>query len=163
MDKQFLEFWGNMLLQAAQGQAQMENFNRWLSQSGSRVGNVPDLFQQAYGLNVNRASGPDKSPDWQKAFDRFHKAYEDYLALLNVVPLARYQALEAQNAALEDQVAQLKKDLERLGRQSQDAGKGPSEEVMTEFQNLLSKQQREFQTLTDQMSRLWPDRPTDQD
>ena len=163
MDKQFLEFWGNLLLQAAKGQAQMENFSRWLSQSSSSVQNLTDLFKRTYGLDVNRASDPDKSPEWQKAFDRFHKSYEDYLALLSVVPLARYRELEAQNAALEKEVARLKKDLKQSSRRSSDASQGQPEEVISEFQNLLLKQQREFEALTQEMSNHWHDKSAEED
>ena len=163
MDKQFLEFWGNLLLQAAKGQAQMENFNKWLSQSGGNVQNLTDLFKHAYGLKADKATAPDQSPDWQKAFGHFHKAYEDYLALLNVVPLARYRELETQNTALEKEVAQLKKDLEQAGRRSSHSSRGQSEKVISEFEKLLLKQQREFQTLTQQMSDHWRDKSASDD
>ena len=157
MDKQFLEFWGNLLLQAAKGQAQVENFSKWLSRSGSSVQTLTDLFKRAYGLDADRAFDPGQNPDLQKAFDRFKKAHEDYLAMLNVVPLERFRELEAQNEILQQEVTRLKADLKRMRGGSTDADKRQSEEVMTEFQDLLLKQQREFQSLTRQMSRFWSD------
>ena len=152
MDKKFLEFWGKLFIQAAKGQAQMENFSKWLSQSGGSVQNLTDLFNRAYGLEKGMATARDKNPDWQKAFDQFHQAYEDYLALLNVVPLARYRELEAQNTALAKEVKQLKKDLEQLGHRSSVADKRQTEDMVSDFQNLLLKQQQEFQALTQQLA-----------
>jgi Skp family chaperone for outer membrane proteins len=155
MDKQFLEFWGNALLQAARGQAQMENISKWLSQAGSGVPKLTELFEQTYGLASTGKAIAHQSPDWQRATDRFNQAFEDYLALLNVVPLARYRELEEKNAALQKEVDRLRNELKDLRSGLAKTGQGASEEVISGLQSLLQKQQREFQDLTRQMSKYW--------
>ena len=55
MDRKFLEFWGNALLNAAKGQEQVENLNRMARDGFKTFEQQLSLFQKLYGL--------DKKPD----------------------------------------------------------------------------------------------------
>ncbi len=161
MDKQFLEFLGNLLLQAAKGQEQVENLSKWLAQGTSGVQSLTDQFKQVYNLDSTEAPATDQDTAWQQASDRFNKAYEDYLDLLSVVPMARYRELESQNASLQKEVTRLHKEIDRLRGAPQNTGR-PADEVITDFQALLQKQQREFEDLTRQFKRFGTKQPDGQ-
>jgi len=151
MDKHFLEFWGNLLLQAAQGQAQIEKVNQWLSQGFKGAQDLTDLFKRIYNLDADNTPRKGFSNGFQQAAERFNEAYKDYLALMDVVPGERYRELEAQNAELQTDLERLQQEIDRLrGRPS--ANSAPTEEIVADFQALLQKQQRAFQDLTRQFS-----------
>jgi len=154
MDKQFLEFWGNVMLQAAKGQAQVENISKWLAQGAGGVQNLTDQFKRAYNIDATETPSTDQHTAWQQATDRFNKAYEDYLALLSVVPQARYRELESKNEALQKEVTRLQQEIARLRGAPEGAG-GPADETIADFHALLEKQQRDFEDLTRQFKRFW--------
>jgi hypothetical protein len=58
MDRKFLEFWGNALLNAAKGQEQVENLNRLARDGFKTFEQQLSLFQKLYDL--------DKKPDPKK-------------------------------------------------------------------------------------------------
>lgn len=153
MDKQFLEFWGNLLLQAAQGQARIENMTAWLNQ-GSGTEGFAALFKRIYNLNPAASPSGDDQATWQEAMDRFKQAQEGYLSLLNAVPLERYRELESHNAVLQKENSRQQQEIERLRRSLQRDG-SDTDETVQEWQALLAKQQREFHDLTDQFRALW--------
>jgi predicted nucleic acid-binding Zn-ribbon protein len=161
MDKQFLEFWGNVLLQAAKGQAQVENIGKWLDQGASGVQNLTDQFRRTYNLASEKTPTADQQTALQQATDRFNKAYEDYLALLSVVPEARYRELESKNESLQKEVARLQQEIARLRGAPEGAGE-PADETIADFHALVEKQQRDFEDLTRQFKRFWDKQPDSQ-
>jgi len=158
MDKQFLEFWGNLLLQAAKGQAQMENIGKWITQGTGGGQTLEDQFRRAYHLDSKETSATDHPDAFQQAADRFKEAYEDYLSLLDVVPRTRFRELESKNASLQEEVTRLQKEIDRLRGALHGSGE-QSQEVIADFQLLLQKQQREFQDLAQQFKTLWREQP----
>lgn len=161
MDKKFLEFWGNLLLQAAKGQEQMENISKWLAQGSqgtqgtSAVQSLTDQFKRVYNLDSTAATATtDQRVAMQQATDRFNKAYEEYLGLLSVVPKARFRELESKNELLQKEVARLQQELDRLRGAPEGAG-GQADETITDFNALLQKQQRQLEDLTRQFKRFW--------
>jgi thioredoxin-like negative regulator of GroEL len=153
MDKHFLEFWGNLLLQAAQGQAQIENMAEWLKTSRGTEP-LTTLFKRIYNLDSAATPSGAYQATWQEAMERFKKAYEGYLSLLDTVPKERYRELELQNELLKKEVARQQEEIERLHRILSKDG-SDADQAVRELQALLIKQQREFQDLTRQFESFW--------
>jgi thioredoxin-like negative regulator of GroEL len=153
MDKHFLEFWGNLLLQAAQGQAQIENTAQWLKKNHS-MEPFTTLFKRIYNLDSAATPSDAYQATWQEAMERFKKAYEGYLSLLDTVPQERYRELESQNQLLKKEVARQQEEIERLRRILKKDG-SDADQAVRELQTLLIKQQREFQDLTRQFESFW--------
>jgi len=59
MDRQFLEFWGNFLLNAANGQKQLEDMTHWMKKGFSGFDELTDMFQRFYGLDGLPPDSPD--------------------------------------------------------------------------------------------------------
>ncbi len=145
MDRHFLEFWGNFLLQAAKGKKQLEDLAEWAKQSFLNFGDFTSLFRQAYGLEQSQGS-PDYQEIWKKAEADFRNSFQDYLNLLGVVPREKYAALARKSEELEKKLAEQEETIQQLRQLLSD--KGLDLAVVTlEFQQLMKKQGEQFQEL----------------
>lgn len=148
MDKHFFEFWGNLLLSAAQGQRQMDEFGRWLSQGMRGVSELSAIFQRCYGLG-----GTGEESEWKTARSSFEAAFRAYLDALGCVPQSDYVALQTQLQELkrktEEQEAALRRLRQELGESRMAQG-----DVVRGFQELIQVQSEQFRELTDSFSRL---------
>ncbi len=145
MDRHFLEFWGNFLLQAAKGQKQLEDLGEWTKRSFLNFGDFTSLFRQTYGLEQSQDS-PDYPEIWKKAEADFRNSFQDYLNLLGVVPREQYLALARKSEELEKKLAEQEETIQQLRRLLSD--KGLDLAVVTlEFQQLMKKQGERFQEM----------------
>ena len=85
MDKHFLEFWGNSLLNAAKSQKQFEDMAAWVQQGFKGFEEMTALFLKIYGLDNFTKGSPDYFMAWKKAEEEFRKSYQDYMNLLGFV------------------------------------------------------------------------------
>lgn len=148
MDKHFLEFWGNLLLSAAQGQRQMDEFGRWLSQGMRGAGELTALFQRCYGLGRT-----GEESEWQKACSSFDSAYRAYLDALGCIPKSDYVALQTQLQELQQKTEKQEAALRRL-RQELGESRMAHGDVVRGFQELIQVQSEQFRELTDSFTRL---------
>ena len=51
MDKQFLEFWGNIMLASAKGQQQLDDIMKWFSGNFGESKDISALFCKMYGID----------------------------------------------------------------------------------------------------------------
>ncbi len=146
MDRHFLEFWGNFLLQVAKGQKQLEDLAKWSKTSFLNFGEFTTLFRQAYGLEQSPQESPDYAAMWQKAEQDFRNSFQDYLSLLGVVPRGEYVELARKYEELEKRLAEREEIIQHLRQLLAD--KGLDLAVVTlEFQQLMKKQGEQFQEL----------------
>ena len=151
MDKQFLEFWGHLMLAAARGQAPVDDFQRWMAQGMKGPGDFGDMFRRFYGLD---STGPSGDPAWESARKAFDGAFCSYLDLLQVVPLSRYEALKQRAEALEKTVAEQAALILKLRRDLSEslAARG---DVARGFEEIVQIQTEEFKKLTDSVGQLF--------
>jgi len=150
LDKQFLEFWGNFLLSAAQGQRQVDEFARWLSQGMRGVSDLTAMFQQCYGLGNRRT---EEQSDWKTARNSFETAFRAYLDALGCVPKSDHMALQTQLQGLKQKTEEQEAALRKL-RQELAESRLAQGDVVRGFQELIQVQSEQFRELTDSFSRL---------
>jgi hypothetical protein len=150
MDKQFLEFWGNLLLSAAAGQRQVEEFTRWMQKGMRGFAEMEALFRRAYGF-----SGEEKNdaPGIKSARAAFEQAYRTYLGALGVVPKADHLSLKKEFEALQQKSQEQEAALRKL-RLELSQSQLAQGDVVRGFQNLIDVQSRQFSELTESFSRL---------
>jgi hypothetical protein len=151
MDKHFLEFWGNLLLNAARGQKQLDETTKWMQQGFTGFENLSEMFRQCYGLD---AKSPDDSPARKKAQADFQKSFGDYLSLFGVVPkeehldlVKKYEELRQKADAQEETIKHLRMLLEEKGF---DQAK-----VISGLQELMVEQGEQFRKLMESFSDLY--------
>lgn len=157
MDWRLLEFWGNLLLNAAKGQKQMDDMAEMLRKSYSGFEGMLDLFQKVYGLDPATRSNPSYLDVWNKAETDFRKSYKDFLALMGGVPRDEHQALLQQNEELKKKVAsqgEMIKHLQNLFLQTKGIGAG-YEEMTRQFVELVKEQGDQFKSFMENYGRLF--------
>ena len=151
MDKRFLEFWGNLFLNVAQGQKQLSEITKWIDQGFSGFENLQAMFRNYYGLDEER---PDYYELWNKAEADFQKSFKDYLSLLGVVPreehlalVKKYEELKEKSAAQEETIGHLRMLLEEKGV---DQAK-----VISGFEKMIAEQGEQFRELMQSFSEFY--------
>jgi hypothetical protein len=153
MDRQFMEFWGNFLLNAAKSQKQLEDMTQWMKGGFSGFEELSSLFQKIYGLEKIEKESPDYMKMWAGAQENFTKSFQDYLALLGVVPHDEHLALVKKYEALKEKVASLEETIKHLRMLFAEGKKEEFQEVSGRFEELAKKQGEQFQKLMENFAR----------
>lgn len=146
VDRRFLEFWGNLLIDAARGQKHIENLTQWINQGLKGFDDLNGMFRSSYMKNGPAEESPDYLKAWENAAEDFQAALKDYLNLMGVVPkgdhlklVKKYEDLKKKAADQEETIKHLRMLLDEKGT---DRG-----EALTGFQDLIKKQTDQFQKL----------------
>ncbi len=146
MDRHFLELWGNLLIQAAKGQKQIEDLTEMVKQGSKGFGDQNTIFRKFYGLKEPNEKDPDDSKAWEKAVNDFQKSLNQYQKLLGVVSKAehlqlveKYESLKKKSQDQEETIQHLRLLLNDKAILPDDGAKG--------FQDLIKKQTDQFQDL----------------
>jgi len=154
VDRKFLEFWGNFLLNAAKGQEQVESMNRMVRDGFKGFEQQLSLFQKLYGLDKKPEPSDPYAEMWAKAASDFTKSYQEFLGLMGVVPREDYEALSGEHEALKKKYAALEEKLRRGRAKPGGSEIGPSE-VVKGFEGLMNKQAEQFQALMSSYGKLY--------
>jgi hypothetical protein len=146
MDRHFLEFWGNFLLDAAKNQKRMEDLVKWINQGSKGFEDLTALFRTAYGLNGMREGSPDYLTAWKESSEAFRKSLEDYIGLLGAVPrsehltlIQKYEELKQKSSEQEETIKHLRTLLAQKELDQGDMARG--------LQDLIHNQTDQFQEL----------------
>lgn len=154
MDRKFLEFWGNFLLDAARGQEQVENLSLMVREGFKAFEQQLSLFEKFYGLEKKPDPAASYPEMWAKATTDFMKSYQEFMGLMGAVSREDYEALSAEHEALKKKFANLEKTLHR--KKSRTRGKELDPSVIIKgFDGLMKKQAEQFQTLMASYGKLY--------
>lgn len=146
MDKNFLEFWGNFLLNAAKSKQQVEDFNSWMKNSLGGFGDMTAMFKKAYGLD----SIPEKTPEytdlWKKSSEDFLKVFKESVGAMGMISqeehlrlVKKYEMLKEKAETQEETIRHLRM---LLGEKDTE-----QKEITDKFQELAKSQGEQFQDL----------------
>jgi hypothetical protein len=145
VDKHFLEFWGNVLINAAKEQKRMEDLSKWMQQGFKGFDEFTEMFKKFYGLEHMEKDTPAYMDVWEKASENFLNSFKDYLNLMGMVSkeehltlIKKYEKLKEKAAAQEETINHLKLLLEEKKTETQ-------EELVQGFHDLIEKQSNQFQ------------------
>ena len=145
MDKHFLEFWGNFLINAAKEQKRMEDLSKWMQQGFKGFDDLTEMFKKFYGLEHMEKDTPAYMDTREKASENFLNSYKDYLNSMGMVSkdehlklIRKYEELKEKAAAQEETINHLRLLLEEKKTESQ-------KELVQGFQDLIEKQSKQFQ------------------
>ena len=145
MDKHFLEFWGNLLINTAKEQKRIEDLSKWIQQGFKGFDDLTEIFKKFYGLEHMGKDTPAYTDTWEKASENFLHSYKDYLNLIGMISkdehlalIKKYEELKEKAATQEDTINHLRLLLEEKKTESQ-------KELVHGFQDLIEKQSKEFQ------------------
>ncbi len=155
MDKHFLEFWGNSLLNAAKSQKQFEDMAAWVQQGFKGFEEMTALFLKIYGLDNFTKGSPDYFMAWKKAEEEFRKSYQDYMNLLGFVEkhehlelVRKYEELKEKFESQEETVRHLRLLLSECQLKDQS-------ELAKQLEDLIKNQTDQFHNLVDKFSKAF--------
>jgi tetratricopeptide (TPR) repeat protein len=143
VDRHFLEFWGNLLINAAKSQKQMEDAAEWMNQGLKGFEDLTAMFRRFYDLDNLSESAPDYVKTWEKAAKDFQKSFYDYLKLFGVVPRQEHLELAKKYEALKKKVADQEEAIKHLRMLMGDKG-ADLREIVEGYQDLVKKQADQF-------------------
>ncbi|MBE9569307.1 MAG: hypothetical protein IMF11_01660 [Proteobacteria bacterium] len=155
MDKQFLEFWGNFMINSAKGQKQLEDMTKWMSQGLSGFDEMTAMFGKFYGLDKLGKDTPAYLKTWEKATEDFQKSFKEYLSLMGVVPKDEHLTLIKKYEDLKKRVADQEETIKHLRMLQDEKWAADQGEVIKGFQNVVKNQSEQFQELTESISRFF--------
>ncbi len=161
MDRHFLELWGNLLLNAAQGQKRLEDFVGLMGGDPAALDDFQDLFAAFYGLDIFTKDTPGYLELWKKAAGDFHTSFKEFLSLMDLVTRQDYEALLRENEELREKLSGQEEVLHKLGGvfDTRLAAQGEGLEV---FESLIQDQTRQFQDLLSSFTNLLGEKPAGQ-
>jgi hypothetical protein len=158
MDKQLLEFWGTMMLQAARGQQQLEEIMKWFSGNVKDFKDVSGMFCRMYGIEPGSDQVPDYLAFWQKALGEFRDSYGELIAMMDLVPRKDHVAVTRENQELKRRVSELEDAVRRLRALLDDKAAVPAGGIK-DFQELIDEQARQYQDFMKGMTAAFDKRP----
>ena len=155
MDRHFLEFWGNFLINAAKGQKQMEDISKWMQQGFEGFDELTGMFKKFYGLEHMEKDTPAYMETWEKASEKFQESFKDYLRLMGVVPKDEHLTLVNKYEELKDKVAAHEETINNLRMLLREKKAETQGELVKGFQEILEKQSEQFQETMETFGRFF--------
>ena len=155
MDRHFLEFWGNFLINAAKGQKQMEDISKWMQQGFEGFDELTGMFKKFYGLEHMEKDTPAYIETWEKASDNFQQSFKDYLHMIGVVPKDEHLTLVKKYEELKDKVAAQEETINNLRMLLEEKKAETQVELVKGFQEILEKQSEQFQETMETFGRFF--------
>ena len=154
MDKNFFEIWGQLFLNAARTQKQMEDFNLWMTQGQRSFEQMMSLFKKPYSQDApegDREETADYIKAYKQSMEVFQESFREYLAMFDMVPKADYLVLEKKVAVLEAKCREQDETIAQLRKLMGTSGTDHSK-VAEGFRELLEQQANDFQELMKNLS-----------
>lgn len=145
MDKRFLEFWGNFLINTAKEQKRMEDLAKWIQQGFKGFDELTAMFNKFYGLEQMEKDTPAYTESWEKASENFLESFNNYLNIMGLVPKDKHLALIKKYEELKEKIAAQEETINHLRRLLKEKKTETQEELIQGFQDLIEKQSKQFQ------------------
>ena len=157
MDKHFLEFWGNFLINTAKEQKRMEDLSKWMQKGFKFKGfdDLTEMFRKFYGLEHMEKDTPAYMESWEKASENFLESFKDYLELMGMVPKDEHLALVKKYEQLKEKVAGQEEIIKSLRLLLEEKRAESQREVVKGFQDLIEKQSQQFQETMETFGRFF--------
>lgn len=148
LDSKFLKLWGQFLLSAAEGQAQLEQMSEWMDKGFAGMKEMTEMFQRAYGIDPENVSTSKTSRDdsFQEAVTSFQASFVDFAKLWGWIPENQYRELEKAHADLKRRVVEQEKTIDALRAVLDEKGIGHME-FFKRLQHMAQEQNTQFQNL----------------
>jgi hypothetical protein len=145
MDPHFLEFWGNLLVNASKEQRRLKDLYKWIEQGFNGFDDLSEMFRKFYGLDHMEKDSPFYLETFKKASENFLESFKDYFDLMNMVPKDKHLILVKKYEALKEKVTEQEETIKNLQLLLKEKRAESQGELVQGFQNLIEKQSKQFQ------------------
>ena len=154
VDRNVLELWGNLFLNAAKSQKQIEDLARWMGGDFSGIEELGDLLGRLYGTDMIAKNSQEYLEIWKKATQDLNASFKEFLSLMDLVPRQDYENLLRENEELKARLAEQDVAIEKLrgvfdSRLAEQAG------GLEGFETLIQDQTRQFSELMSSFTQMF--------
>lgn len=154
MDKNFMEFWGKLFMNAAQGQQQLENWNNWFRQSmGGENPFLKSMFKPQE-IEKPKETTPEIFEITKKATDAYKEMFKASLSMFNVISKEEYNKLLNENEELKEKILQQEEIIKKVKTKSSNDNYD-QEEVVDNLTKIVKSQTQQFQDLMNQIGKYY--------
>lgn len=143
MDEKFLEFIGQLFLNAAKGKKQYEDMLNLGRKGMAGFEEMTSMYLKFCGLAPSGKKTDEYLETWNRASEEFRKSFKEYLNLMGVVPKEDYLKLVKRCEELKSRAADQEETIRNLqvllGEKGTDQG-----ETAKVFKELMEKQSEQF-------------------
>jgi hypothetical protein len=143
VDDKYLEFLGNLFLNAAKNKKQMEDLLKLSHQGFKGFEEMAAMFRKFYGLENIEKDAPEYTNHWQNATEEFQNTFKEYMTIIGVVPREDYIKLVEKYEELKKRVVDQDETIRHLKLLLRDKSVDQGETVKV-FQDLMTKQSEQF-------------------
>jgi hypothetical protein len=151
MDKNLLEFWGNVFLTAAKGQKQLEEISKMTKNGLWGLPDMSDMMGLFQGMDVFTKASNEYLKIFTKTNEELQKSIKEMLALMDLVPRKDYLDLQEEYDAY-------KKSVEEKSKNNMGKMLGEEMSLQTQglrsFEELMRNQTKQFQDLMSNFTTL---------
>lgn len=168
MDEKFLEFWGNILINAARSKKQTDDFFRWMKSAGQGkeaprafpgTEELSELFRKFYGLDQVSERGEEYKQLYEKSLRDFQKSFKDSMGLMGIVPREEHLALVRKYEKLKERCAEQEETIRHL-RMLLAARENGQADLSGQLQEVVRSQSELFQRMVSEFGQCFT-RPGD--
>ncbi len=145
MDRHFLEFWGNFLIDAAKQQKQLEDMAQWMHQGFKGFEELTAMFNKFYGLDHLEKDTPSYMETWKRSTENFLHSFNDVMGLMGMATASEHTALVKKYEKLKEKAAAQEQTINRLQLLLKGKATESQAELVQGFQDLIEKQSKQFQ------------------
>jgi len=146
MNHNYYEPLGHLFLNIAEGQKLIKESDTWFRQALKSYEPMMSMFGKACNLNEPGKDSTDYMRPWEKTFESFEKSFRQSMRFFQVGPQDDYLAAIQRCESLEKTVAEQEQTIRNLNTLL-GLKEDPVPSITSEIQDLLTKQQTEFQKL----------------
>ena len=139
MNGQLIEIWGRWVMSGLQGHSQMDIMRQWW------FGSLKGLSSWGSPPRISTAS--NMLDGWQQAWEPIFKLQMLSMGMMGMVSREKYEALSDRAQALEEKVKEQAQTIDRLRHLLSQTG-GENNVVVTQLQDLIGQQSKQFKQLT---------------
>ena len=169
MDRNFLEFWGNLLLAASRNQKLFDeltsglrgeqkdtwDLSEWFQAWSKGWDSLPSFWEKADPFASKSEKDSEKKQSLENLNEQFFRNWREWIELMNLVPREDYRRLQQEHTELKEQLAKKDARIEHLETLLTQKGIFELEQNTQEFQALMQKQGDQFQKFMESMGEFW--------
>jgi len=149
MNRQFMEFWGNLFINTAKNQKQLEDMSTWVRQGMSSLDEMSTSMKKMYGLDLVAGPQPDDFKVWNKAIDDFKQLFVNgCLSIVGIKPFpGGHLDLIKKYEELKEKVVSQEETIKHLRLLLDEAKTASYTQSTLHIEELIQKQNEQFQTM----------------
>lgn len=153
-----MEFWGQIFLNAARSQRQMEDWNKWFSVDSAGKNKLFNGILKQPETQKTEETTPEILEMTRKASDAYKEMFKASLSIFDVVSREDYNELLEENKLLKEKVIE-QENLIKKRKHQPDKDIFEQQEVVNNLTEIVKDQAQQFQDLMKQIGKYYKKEP----